>query len=161
MLVSLVGQQRCEPLVGNSRASPEMGCRDGSMHRSWQTSVMTLAVKSLSSLCLMVGRPPVGQLRAWSVEKAFPQMRLLGRWVGCQLYRMHKASRNATIISNNNYSTRPGYGTVCGTLPLGHSSQLLRCILHRGFCTLVLSIRIGKKSLKTLASFTVLFYKIL
>ena len=87
------------------RASPEMGCRDGSMHTSWQTSVMTLAVKFLSSLCLMIGRPPVGQLRAWSVEKAFPQMHLLGRWVGCQLYRMHKASRNAPLWRANPWSS--------------------------------------------------------
>ena len=35
-----------------------------------ENPVMTFAVKSLSSLCLMVGKPPdVGQLRAWSTEK--------------------------------------------------------------------------------------------
>ena len=66
------------------------------------------------------------------MEKAFPQMHLLGRWVGCQLYLKHKASQNAIIISHNNYSTRPGYGTVCGTLPLGNSFPLLRCIYYMG-----------------------------
>ena len=40
---------------------------------------MTLAVKSLSSLCLMVGRPPVGQLRARLMEKAFHKFNV---WVG-------------------------------------------------------------------------------
>ena len=71
----------------------------------WQTSVMTLAINSLSSLCLMVGRPLVGQLRAWSVDKAFPQMHLLGKWVGCQLYCMHKASRNSLLWRANPLSS--------------------------------------------------------
>jgi len=39
------------------------------MQTSWQTSVMTLALKSLSSLCQTVGSPPVEQLNAWSTEK--------------------------------------------------------------------------------------------
>ena len=30
------------------------------------TSLMSLAVKSLNSLCCKDGKPPVGQIRAWS-----------------------------------------------------------------------------------------------
>ena len=67
------------------------------MHTSWQTSVMTLAVKSLSSLCLKVGRPPVGQHRAWSTVKDLPHTHLVGRCDGCRLYRRHKASLNAPL----------------------------------------------------------------
>ena len=63
-----------EVAVAKVRASPVRGCNDGSIHTSEQTSVITLAVKSLNSLCLTVGRPPVGQLRAWSTEKTLPHI---------------------------------------------------------------------------------------
>ena len=38
--------------VAYLNVSPVRGCSVGSKHMSWQTSVMTFVVKSLSSLCL-------------------------------------------------------------------------------------------------------------
>ena len=37
---------------------------------------------------------------------------------------------HAHIIGNNNYGTRAEHGTLRGTLPLGNSSLLLRCIYY-------------------------------
>lgn len=53
---------------------------------------MILAVKSLTSLCLNVGKPPVGLLNTCSMVKDAPHVHLLGRLVGCQLYCRHSAS---------------------------------------------------------------------
>ena len=57
--------------------------------------------------------------------------------------RLQLAVHMRIIISNNNnYGTRPGYGTVRDTLPLGNFPLLYTALhlLHRGFCTLVLFI---------------------
>ena len=44
--------------------SPESGCRCGSIETLWQTSERSEAVMSLTSLCLIEGKPPVGQDKA-------------------------------------------------------------------------------------------------
>ena len=50
---------------------------------------MMLAVKSLTSLCLSVGKL---QLRACSTVNDAPHEYLLGGFVGCQPYRRHSAA---------------------------------------------------------------------
>ena len=42
----------------------------------------------------------------------------------------HNAQHSLVISNSNNYGTRPGYGTVRGTLPLFFSTIILRCIYH-------------------------------
>ena len=49
------------------RASPVSGCNSGSTQTLLQTSVNRLAVRSLISLCLIDGKPPLGQERAYSI----------------------------------------------------------------------------------------------
>ena len=56
------------------------------------TSVSSLAVRSLMSLCLIEGRAPVGQLKACSTEKLQPHTQCEGIRVGFQPYRRHNAS---------------------------------------------------------------------
>ena len=53
--------------------SPVIGCNSGSVQTSLHTSVRRLAVKSLISLCLIVGNPPLGQESACSTENLAPQ----------------------------------------------------------------------------------------
>ena len=38
-------------------------------------------------------------------------------------------------VNSGAHGTRPGYGTACGTPPLGNSSLLLRCIYYAGVFT--------------------------
>ena len=47
--------------------SPVSGCNVGSIEMLWHTSVSTSTVISLMRLCLRVGKPPVGQLKACSM----------------------------------------------------------------------------------------------
>ena len=44
---------------GESRIPPESGCRWGSVVTPWQTSVSSVAVMPLTSLCLTAGKTPV------------------------------------------------------------------------------------------------------
>ena len=108
------------------------GCNDGSIHTSEQTSVITLAVKSLNSLCLTVGRPPVGQQRTWSTKKTLPHMHLLGRRVGCQLYLRHKASRKAPLCRAKPCSCM-GRAESHVEAPFSLPSSMARC-KWRGSC---------------------------
>ena len=48
--------------------------RVGSTETPWHTSVMRLAVMSLSSLCLTMRKPPIGQLKACSTLNGFPHI---------------------------------------------------------------------------------------
>ncbi len=56
-----------------------MGCKSGSTLTSWQTSVRTEAVKSLISLCLIIGKAPLGQERACSTENLEPHTHVVGK----------------------------------------------------------------------------------
>ena len=62
------------------RASPVSGCRLGFIMTSWHTSesVSREAVTSRISLWRMVGKPPLGQERACSTVKVFPQAQSMG-----------------------------------------------------------------------------------
>ena len=48
--------------------------RVGSMETPWHISAMRLAVMSLSSLCLTMGKLPIEQLRACSTLNGFPHI---------------------------------------------------------------------------------------
>ena len=74
------------------RDSPVIGCNSGSIRTSLQTSVRRLAVRSLISLCLIEGEPPLGQERACSTENLAPQPHVDGVCRGCQLYLRAGAS---------------------------------------------------------------------
>ena len=78
-----------------------MGCKVGSICTSLHTSVSKEAVKSRISLCLMVGKPPLGQGKAYSIENLMPQGQLLGSQIGSQLYRSAITSRKAVLWSEN------------------------------------------------------------
>ena len=66
------------------------GCRCGSVPTPWQTSVSRCAVISLISLCLIEGKPPLWQLRAWSTVNLLPQ----AQWEGtCVLVAIHSVGR--------------------------------------------------------------------
>ncbi len=54
------------------KASPDSGCRCGSTQTSWQTSVITVAVKSRTSLWRKEGKPPLGQDSTCCMEKDTP-----------------------------------------------------------------------------------------
>ena len=51
---------------------------NGSTETLWDTSVIRLAVMSLISLCRIMGKPPVGQLRACSTLSGFPHRQCEG-----------------------------------------------------------------------------------
>ena len=79
-------------------ASPVMGCSVGSMDTLLQTSEMRLAVRSLISLCRMVGNPPLGQDRACSTEKLVPHVPVVGVCWGSQPYLRAMASLKAPFV---------------------------------------------------------------
>ena len=55
------------------------------------------AVRSRSSLCLIDGNPPQGQLKACSMVKCYPQTQLAGRSGGLHPYLRYRASLNAPL----------------------------------------------------------------
>ena len=55
------------------------------------------AVMSLSSLCLIMGKPPVGQLKACSTPNGFPHIQCEARSFGSHPYLRHRASWNALL----------------------------------------------------------------
>ena len=84
-----------------SRDSPSRGWRSGSRITSGQTSARSYPVKSLTSLCRRMGKVPLGQFRAWLMEKALPHSHLVSNFLGIHPYLRHKASRNAPLWSTN------------------------------------------------------------
>ena len=84
-----------------SRDSPSRGWRSGSRVTSGQTSARSFPVKFITSLCQRVGKAPLGQFRAWLMEKAPPHSHLAGSFSGSHPYLKHKASRNAPLGSTN------------------------------------------------------------
>ena len=79
-------------------ASPVIGCKVGPMHTSWQTSDSRFAVRSLTLLCQLVGKPPLGLDWACSTEKLVPQVHVVGAASeGCQPYLRAMASLKAPL----------------------------------------------------------------
>ena len=66
------------------RVSPERGCSSGSVDTQGHVSLSSCAVKSLISLCLKAGKPPHGQLRAWSTVKVLPHTHSVAKRDGRQ-----------------------------------------------------------------------------
>ena len=79
------------------RVSPVSGWRSGSVFTSWHTSVRRWAVRSLSSLWRIIGKPPLGQERTCWTEKLEPQTQWVGVEGGCQPYRKEIASTKALL----------------------------------------------------------------
>ena len=83
--------------VGISTFGLVRGCRGGSTQTLWQTSDIRGAMKSRSSLCRIVGKPPVGQFMACSTVKLFEQAQVDDRPEGCHPYRKQIASLKAPL----------------------------------------------------------------
>ena len=66
-----------------------------SLDRSERSS----AVMSLSSLCLIIGKPPKLQIMAWSTSKGAPHAQDDGKLLSCQPYRRATASLKAPLWS--------------------------------------------------------------
>ncbi len=79
------------------RVFPVRGCKTGSMDTLGQVSLSNCAVKSLISLCLRAGKPPRGQLRAWSTVKMLPQIHSAAKHDGRHPYRKQIASLKAPL----------------------------------------------------------------
>ena len=60
------------------KVSFDKGCRSGSVLTSWHTSVSKLAVRSLISLCRRIGKPPLEQVKAWSIVNLVPHSQFEG-----------------------------------------------------------------------------------
>ena len=87
----------CELAVAPVRPSLVMGCRSGSVQMSCATSVRRCAVKSLISLCLMEGNPPLAHERACSTANFLPHAHVVGILGGVQPYRRAMASWKAPL----------------------------------------------------------------
>ena len=72
-----------------SRDSPSRGWRSGSRVTSGQTSARSFPVKFVTLLCQRMGKAPLGQFRAWLMEKALPHSHLVGNFSGIHLYLRH------------------------------------------------------------------------
>ena len=92
--------------VAPVRISLGTGCRPGSMHTSWHTSVSRVAVRLRISLCLIKGNPPLAQDRACSTENLLPQAHFGGISDGVQPYLRARASWKAPLWRVNPCSIR-------------------------------------------------------
>ena len=81
--------------------SPESGCKWGSVVTPWQTSVNSVAVISLTSLCLTAGKPPVLQVRACSTLNGCPQLQWDGEFWSGQPYLSERLSLQAALCRAN------------------------------------------------------------
>ena len=84
-------------------SSPDRGCNTGSSKTSWQTSVSNMPVRSLISLCRILGKAPLGQLSAWSMVKVSLHTHLEGIFSGNQPYLKDKASLKLLLERWNPY----------------------------------------------------------
>ena len=101
------------------RCSPVIGCKCGSMQTSLHTSDKRLAVKSLISLCLIDGKPPLGQDKTCSTENWVPHSHSMGMREGSQPYLKHRASRKALLCKVNlNSATGRAVNQLTGGAPL-------------------------------------------
>ena len=74
----------------------------GSRRRNWQIRwSCSSAVRSRTSLWRMIGNPPVGQYRAWSMVNYLPQAHVVGNSGGCHPYLKQIASHKALLWSVN------------------------------------------------------------
>ena len=62
--------------------SPVMGCKCGYVDTLWHTSDKRAAVKSLISLCLIDGYPPLRHDSTCSTEKWVLQAQFIGAFAG-------------------------------------------------------------------------------
>ena len=72
----------------------------------WQVSVSSEAVKSLNSLCRIVGYPPFGHDNICWMEKDWPQVQCVRTIEGSQPYRKPRASLKACLCKAKRCSSR-------------------------------------------------------
>ena len=89
--------------VACCNSSPDRGCNTGLSVTSWQTSVSNMPVKSLISLCHILGKAPLGQLSAWSMVKVSLHTHLEGILSGNQPYLKDRASLKSLLDRWNPY----------------------------------------------------------
>ena len=123
------------------KCSPVTSCRLGSIPTLWQTSLIRLAVMLRISLWQTEGNPPLGQLRACSVVKCWPQTQWEGRCDGRHRYLKHRASLKAPLCRANPCS-------VMGNAESQLEAPLTEHIV-RSFCSLV-----GRVSFRSFAVLT-------
>ena len=80
------------------KASPDSGCRCGSVATLEQTSVSREAVMSLTSLWRMVGNPSMWQTMAWSEVNVLPQVHCRGVFWRAHPYRRQRESLNSPLF---------------------------------------------------------------
>ena len=101
MLSHLYSQAESSLLAVANVNSPVSGWRAGSTHTAWHTSDSRPAVRSRISLWCMIGNPPVGHFRVWSMVNDLPQAHVVGKSGGCHPYLRQIASRKAPLQSEN------------------------------------------------------------
>ena len=84
-----------------SNTSPVIGCRFGSISTQGATSRRNVAVRALISLCLIITKPPLLQLKAWPTSLFLPHAHMLGIASGFHPYRRARASRKALLWRAN------------------------------------------------------------
>ncbi len=85
--------------VAPFKTSPYSGCKCGSTQMSWQTSVITVAVKSRTSLWCKEGKNSLGQDSTCCMEKDSPQAQWASTFSGDQPYLSARASQKAPLCS--------------------------------------------------------------
>ena len=85
------------PSQSSLQSLPDRVCSSGSMQTLLHTSAMRSAVRSLMSLSLSVGKPPLGQVRACSTFRFLPQTYTLRIFCSCHPCLRAMASRNALL----------------------------------------------------------------
>ena len=78
------------------------------MYTSWHTSGMRLAVRLRISLQQVVGNPPIGQLRAWSIVNEQPQAHVVGRRDSCQPYILGRGHHEKPLCEGRTHGSRWG-----------------------------------------------------
>ena len=109
-------------------SSPSLFVTDeigGSMATSGHISVKMFAKRSLISLCLIVGNPPVGQIKACDVSNEAPQQHALGSLSGLHPYRMHRESRNS-VLDRLNPCSLTGKASSHVDAPFSRAKSVLR-----------------------------------
>ena len=110
--------------------SPLIGCNRDSVATLWQTSVSNEAVTSRSSLCLIVGKPPVGHIPWRDQQKKLCHMYI---WQGCLVVSIHLVVEQTTMkmhlspwLSQHIFSSVEGDGrTQCWHAPFDVNIVLL------------------------------------
>ena len=119
-------------VVDLTNCSPVSCCSGGSIAVSNPAAFMHEASRFRTSLCRRIGRPPWGQLSAWSISRGLPQTHVVGNAGTGQPYRRQRASRNAPFGRANPWSA---IGRAVSQLEAPFSlATSLACCICSGRC---------------------------